>query len=199
MTPVTQAPKHKKQRRRLPPWLMGLLLAMAIFAVGLIVANLFGFGDDPTFGDVDSAPATSAQASSDTGGIALTYFDGSGGSFDDFQGKPLVLNFWASWCPACIAEMPDFEEVHARLGGSVQFLGVNLSETNLDAAERLVAETGVTYPLALDPDGLLYAQFDGIAMPTSVFIDENGNIVDTHSGVIFADDLEAKLREVFDL
>ena len=95
--------------------------------------------------------------------------------------------------------MPDFEQVHATLGDSVQFLGINLSETDLSAAEQLVAETGVTYTLAVDPDGLLYAQFDGIVMPTSVFIDENGNIVDTHSGAIFADDLEAKLREVFDL
>ena len=199
MSTVNTTPKHKKQRRQLPPWLMGLLLAIAIFAIGLIVARLLGFGDDPTFGDVEGAPPASVEAESDTDGLDLTYFDGSAGTFADFRGRPLLVNFWASWCPACIAEMPDFEQVHATLGDSVQFLGINLSETDLSAAEQLVAETGVTYTLAVDPDGLLYAQFDGIAMPTSVFIDENGNIVDTHSGAIFADDLEAKLREVFDL
>jgi thiol-disulfide isomerase/thioredoxin len=195
MTHVTDQEPKPKTRKPLPAWLLGLLIAVVVSAIGLAIFTALGFGDDPTFGDSESA----AEAAADTDGITLTYFDGSEGSLADFRGTPVVLNFWASWCPACVAEMPDFEEVHAALGEDVAFVGVNLREPDHGAAEQLVAETGVTYTLAQDPDGLLYANFDGIAMPTSVFIDEDGNIVDTHSGALFASDLEEKIREVFGL
>lgn len=191
MTQMTDQDPKPTTRKPLPAWFLGFLIAIVVFAIGLVVFNALGFGDDPTFGDGDAA--------SDTEGLGLTYFDGSEGSLEDFRGTPVVLNFWASWCPACVAEMPDFEEVHSAFGESVVFVGVNLREPDHGAAQQLVAETGVTYALALDPDGLLYANFDGIAMPTSVFIDEDGNIIDTHSGALFASDLEAKIREVFGL
>lgn len=89
--------------------------------------------------------------------------------------------------------------MHGILGDQVQFVGMNLSETDRSSAEKLLAETGVSYTLAEDPDGTLYQTFGGIAMPTSVFIDADGNVVEMHSGAIFASDLEKKLREVFDL
>jgi len=193
MTDVAhQTPKSRFWQKQ-PAWLVGLVFALVIFAIGLLVFNALGFGDDPTLGETDPS------ASSDTDGLTFTYFDESQGSFEDFRGKPVVVNFWASWCPACVAELPDFQHVHAALEDEVQFLGVNLSETNRGSAEKLLAETGVTYTLAEDPDGTLYASFDGIAMPTSVLIDSEGNIVYTHSGAVFATDLEKKLREVFDL
>lgn len=191
-----RAPKDRFWQRR-PAWLVGLVLAIIIFAVGLLLFNALGFGDDPTLSEPNAAASDDAVA--DTDGLGFTYFDGSQGSFEDLRGHPVVVNFWASWCPACVAELPDFEQVHGVLGDEIQFVGMNLSETDRESAERLLAETGVTYTLAEDPDGTLYASFDGIAMPTSVFIDAEGNIVYTHSGVVFAADLEKKLREVFDL
>ncbi|MBA2338594.1 MAG: TlpA family protein disulfide reductase, partial [Acidimicrobiia bacterium] len=99
-----------------------------------------------------------------------------------------VLNFWASWCPPCLAEMPDFEEVHQQLKGEVAFLGLNLQD-DLAAAQRLADQTGVTYPLAADPEGAIFRRFGGIAMPTTVLIDADGEVVEVHAGVIFADDL----------
>ena len=80
-----------------------------------------------------------------------------------------------------------------------QFVGANIQEVSRSDANALVIETGITYPLIEDPTGQLYAFFGGISMPTTVFIDAAGNIVDTHSGVIFKDDLEVKIREVFGL
>jgi thiol-disulfide isomerase/thioredoxin len=198
MTTVTEQQKPD-EKKRLAPWLVGLVIAIVVFGVGLIIANALGFGDDPTFGDPDAAATDEVGGPAETDGLTFAYLDGSSGSFADFGGKPLVVNFWASWCPACVAEMPDLEQVHALFEDEVQFLGVNLTETDPDAALRLIDETGVTYTMAQDPEGLLYRQFDGIAMPTSVFIDEQGNVLDTHSGAIFAADLEERLREVFDL
>jgi len=197
MTQVTHRKPESENRRKRPAWLVGLLIAIAVFVVGLLAANAFGFGDDPTFDEPNAVASDDAGA--DTDGLTFTYFDGSQGSFEDLRGQPVVVNFWASWCPACVAELPDFEHVHGVLGDQVQFVGMNLSETDRSSAEKLLAETGVSYTLAEDPDGTLYQTFEGIAMPTSVFIDADGNVVETHSGAIFAADLEKKLREVFDL
>jgi cytochrome c biogenesis protein CcmG, thiol:disulfide interchange protein DsbE len=126
--------------------------------------------------------------------VGFEYFDGTEGTLADFAGRPLVVNFWASWCPACVAEMPDFEEIHARLGQEVAFLGLNMQETSEADARELVERTGVSYPLGRDPEGAIFTRFGGIAMPTTVFLDERGVVVSTHSGVLFADQLEALVR-----
>lgn len=126
--------------------------------------------------------------------VPFAYLDGREGNLADFAGTPLVINFWASWCPACVAEMPDFEQVHSQLGEEVAFLGLAMQETDQAAAENLIAQTGVTYALGEDPDGSIFAQFGGIAMPTTVLIDGQGAVVTTHPGVLFADDLETIIR-----
>jgi thiol-disulfide isomerase/thioredoxin len=120
---------------------------------------------------------------------AFIYFDGSEGSFDDFDGSPVVVNFWASWCPACVAELPTLAEAHARYGDRVAFLGMNMQEVDLAAAMSLAAESGITYPLAHDPDGAIFLGFGGLAMPTTVFLGADGSVVLIHPGVLFAADL----------
>lgn len=73
--------------------------------------------------------------------IPLETFDGDTAALTDYVGTPLLLNFWASWCPPCIAEMPDLEAVHQLTDGQVTFVGVNTQDTP-DRAEALTGETG---------------------------------------------------------
>jgi thiol-disulfide isomerase/thioredoxin len=134
---------------------------------------------------------TDEQSSLD---VPFQFMDGTEANLADFAGKPLVVNFWASWCPACVAELPDLEAVHAALGDQVVFLGMNMQETDPEAAAALIASTGVSYQLATDPDGSIFTSFGGIAMPTTVFIDEHGQVATTHAGALFAEDLEAIIR-----
>lgn len=157
-------------------------------AAGVVVAVL-GF---LAFGP--GRPATDAPSAVD---IPLAYFDGSEGNLADFRGRPVVLNFWASWCPACVAELPDFQQVHSELGDEVVFIGVNMQEVDRGAAEALIARSGVTFLLADDPDGAIFRSFNGFGMPTSVFITADGVVADTHSGVIVAEDLRTKIRDEF--
>jgi thiol-disulfide isomerase/thioredoxin len=136
-----------------------------------------------------------APAASDAVDASLEMLDGGTASLADYRGRPLVVNFFASWCAPCLAEMPGFEQVHQDLADDVGFLGVNLQ----DPAEngRLVVEhTGVSYDIARDPDGSLFVQLGGFAMPTTVFIDKTGVIVDLHSGELTADALRARIAEV---
>lgn len=125
----------------------------------------------------------------------------SGGTFAlrDLTGRPLVLNFWASWCTFCIAEMPDFQSVYADTKDRIELVGMNLlnvkGESRADA-RRFARSTGVRYPLAYDRDGLLYAHFSlRFLMPTTVFVDARGIVRFRQFGPLDADRLRGLLKE----
>ncbi len=125
--------------------------------------------------------------------VSFEMLDGTAGSLAQYRGTPLVLNFFASWCVPCLAEMPGFEQVHQDL--DVAFLGMNLQD-RVEDGQRVVEQTGVTYEIARDPDGSIFASFGGIAMPTTVFIDADGRVVDLHSGEITASALRDRIADV---
>lgn len=160
---------------------------LALFAVAVIAlvvgAIVWTTGSDDTAEPADPAPE-----------VTLEFFDGTSQQLSDLRGKPVVLNFWASWCPACISEMPAFGEVHRRFGDEVEFIGVNMQEVDLDAALDLVEQTGVEYRLVHDVDGSMYNAFGGIAMPTTVFISADGSVELTHAGAMFEEELTETIR-----
>lgn len=127
--------------------------------------------------------------------VAFEYFDGTPTSTAQFTGRPTVLNFWASNCPACVAEMPEFEEVFQALGTEVDFVGVNTADVGRDAAVRLAEQTGVTYPLADDADSAVFRAFGGFVMPTTVFLNPQGQVAFSWSGVLTGDELTRLINE----
>lgn len=159
----------------------GSSIATAIAVLVVLVAGFLWLTRD-----TEEAQGVAADAAPD---VTLEFFDGNSRQLSDLKGKPVVLNFWASWCPACISEMPDFGNVHRRLGDQVEFIGVNMQEVDMEAAQALVEQTNVDYRLAHDRDGAIYNQFGGIAMPTTVFISAEGTVESVHSGTIFEDEL----------
>jgi thiol-disulfide isomerase/thioredoxin len=119
----------------------------------------------------------------------------------ELKGTPTVLNFWASWCVACIAEMPDFQNVYQDLGRAVSVVGMNTlgvkAETRQEA-ERFAARTGVTYSLAYDQDGLLYSHFGEVGrpiMPLTVFADADGIVRHRNFGQVSEETLRGLIRE----
>ena len=133
--------------------------------------------------------------------LVYTTLDGQDFPILSIEGQPTVVNFFASWCAPCRAEMPDFEEVHLATTGEVAFIGVNTRETDLDSARDVVEDTGVTYTILLGDDGgpgSLYQHVTDLAvMPTTAFIDADGTIVEVHSGVLNAEDLQDRIQEYF--
>jgi thiol-disulfide isomerase/thioredoxin len=125
-------------------------------------------------------------------------FTGERSSLTDYTGAPLVVNFWASWCPPCVAEMPDLEAVSQLADGQVTFVGVNTQDTQERAAE-LVAQTGVTYDLLRDPDAELFRAFGVFAMPTTFYVDATGDIVGRHAGLLTRDALIDDLARHLDV
>lgn len=125
----------------------------------------------------------------------LEMFDGGTASLEDYRGRPLVVNFYASWCAPCLAELPGFERVHQDLRDEVAFLGVNLQDS-VATGRELAERTGITYDLARDPDGTLFTRLGGTAMPTTAFIDARGALVEVHSGELSADELADRIDEL---
>ncbi len=148
---------------------------------------------------LEGAPAAEVPAPVDglraTPIVAFEYFDGSPGSTADFAGRPTVLNFWASNCAPCIAEMPDFEEVHVALGSEVDIVGVNVADVSRDSALALAAQTGVTYPLVDDTTSAIFRGFGGFVMPTTIFLNPQGQVAYTWAGVLTGDELTRLIND----
>jgi cytochrome c biogenesis protein CcmG/thiol:disulfide interchange protein DsbE len=147
-------------------------------------------GAEVTSGEAPAVPAA-GEAVPD---IEVRAFDGDRVSLVDYAGTPMVVNFWASWCPPCIAEMPDLEAVHDQAAGRVTFVGVNTQDTP-DRAGELVDETGVTYDLVRDPDARLFEAFGVFGMPSTFYVDADGIIVGRHTGLLTRDALVDDLDE----
>ncbi len=170
-------------------------LVLVFLAVAGFVVFFGGSGDDaPAGGDLAAVPKPAGPPAPD---LAFAMFDGSTASLADYEGRPLVVNFWASWCPSCVAEMAAaFRPAQVAVGNEVAFLGMNIQDTR-DAALRLVDETGVLFDLAEDPAGDLYAELGGLGMPFTVFVSADGQIVEKHNGPLTRSQLEERIAELF--
>ena len=97
------------------------------------------------------APDASSQQPQPVPAPDFTVYDGDGNAvhLSDYVGKPVVMNFWASWCGPCQMEMPDFQAKHEELGSEVQFLMINMTvgRETLDSAQKFIAEQGYTFVL----------------------------------------------------
>ena len=120
--------------------------------------------------------------------------DGNAVQLSDYFGKPLVLNFWASWCGPCKSEMPAFQQAYEQEDG-VQFLLVNMTggrETQADA-EALLAQEGYTFPVLFDLDLDAAMTYGVTALPTTYFLDAEGNLVAWAQGAINEETLQQGL------
>lgn len=105
----------------------------------------------------------------------------------DFVGKPVVLNFWASWCGPCKSEMPDFNEAYAELGEEVQFLMVNMTASARESFEKatdFVDEQGFSFPVFYDLDADAAKAYGVYSLPTTLFIDAQGYGIAQATGAI---------------
>ena len=117
----------------------------------------------------------------------FTVVDGNGKSvkLSDYVGKPIVLNFWASWCGPCKSEMPEFQQVFAEMGEQVQFLMVNatVSDTMADA-KSFINQYGYTFPVVFDTRGEALYTYGVDAFPTTFFLDKTGTVAGYAVGAI---------------
>ena len=131
-------------------------------------------------------PKPTAEAFSSAPLFSIQTIDGKTLSLSDLKGKGVIVNFWATWCPPCRAEIPDMIELQNEYASQFTFIGIALNDQE-DKVRAFISEKGMNYPVAMDNGvATLYGKLiqGGLrSIPTSFVIDKNGNIIDVIVGM----------------
>lgn len=191
-----------------------LAIAIIAFAALIVAAALLynEFSDDfkpdtlatapsvttansPSADDADTPSKTTASQADPNPAPDFTVLDWEGNSvkLSDFFGKPIVLNFWASWCGPCKSEMPDFNEMYAERGDEITFMMVNLTDKSretVDVAKAFIENQGYTFPVYFDTEYSAASVYNTYSIPVTYFIDKDGNLITYAMGALDAATLE---------
>ena len=168
-----------------------VVVLACVALVALLVYGVVGAGSSTTLDDAVKAgdkPAAPTRS--------LPLLAGGEGSIDDWHGKPVIVNFWASWCDPCKDEAPLLEKAHARLkrsGGTV--LGVTVSDAS-DDSKAFMREHGLSFPSLRDVDGRLGEDFGTTGVPESFAVDREGRIVAISRGQVTRDFIDDAMQLV---
>ncbi|UIO40213.1 TlpA family protein disulfide reductase [Brevibacillus brevis] len=129
--------------------------------------------------------------------FTLTGLDQQTYKVEGKRAKPLVLNFWASWCGPCKLEAPDLQKVYEKYGGQVDLYGVNVtSNDSPEAAMAFVTNYKLTFPIPMDVAGTVSNRYKVMAFPTTYLIDADGIVRKKIIGMVDAPTLELELRQL---
>lgn len=154
-----------------------------------------------SFEEADSEEK-SEEKSEYTKAFDFTVYDENNNAYklSDFEGKPVVLNFWASWCGPCKSEMPDFETAYQNYGDEIQFLMVNMTDgyqETVDGAKDFIQDKGYTFPVFYDSALEAAKAYSVYSIPTTYFIDKDGYIIAQGRGAMSAENLQTGINYIF--
>ncbi len=202
-----QQPRDRKQNGRNTIVLLALMGILIV--AGILIYPKLAKDYVPEEAGKTAAPAASAQPTATVSAsptpaaelapdFTVTNASGEEVSLSDNFGKPIIVNFWATWCGPCREELPYFNAASQKYGDSVTFMMVNLTDGSRDTEEGVKAfieKQGYAFPVYFDLE-LMAADAYGIrSIPTTVIIDESGAIVDMHLGTLS----EAQVQSMVDM
>lgn len=126
--------------------------------------------------------------------FSLQTLDGENVKLSDYEGKKVVLNFWATWCKPCREEMPDLQTIYSENNEEIVILAVNMDAHN--DVKGFTDSYAVTFPVLLDVEDKVSRIYQVISLPTTYFIDEKGDIAQKHLGQITYEQLEEVLKQL---
>lgn len=175
-------------------WLAVIALA-ALMGAGWIYVSR-----DPTPSTGPTPVTTAPYVGNLAPDFTLNSLDGQTITLRDFtagDGQPVVLNFWATWCPPCRVEMPYFERASAKYDGRVAILSINQAESPQTIGEY-ATRNGLTYRLLVDQDMKVNNLYGVMNLPTTIFIDKNGVVREVLVGTISQAVLEDRIEQLLD-
>ena len=186
---------RESMRNRQPIW---ALLA----AAALLVSSCGGRTNPSKAGAVarihkEGAEAHAIKLFKDPAAVpafSVTTLDGRRISLADLKGKVVLVNFWATWCPPCRAEIPDLMELQARYKDNLVVLGMSEDDPPIDAVTKFVADAKMTYPVAMSTPEVHKIFKSVVALPTTFVIGPDGTLQQKHVGQLNAADTEEEAR-----
>jgi thiol-disulfide isomerase/thioredoxin len=172
-------------------WNLLIGLAIILGAAGIWAGRMPQENVGATSG-LPPAPAVGHPAPE----VSLTTVAGETFTLSALRGKPVVLNFWATWCPPCRAELPELQAAHERYAGQVIIAGVNQAEPPASVA-AFAGQVGLSFPLPLDVRGDVSRRYAVRSLPTTFFIDRTGVIRRIQSGPVTEATLAQALQTIF--
>ncbi len=176
-------------------------IILAVLLIGVIIAAslLYNKFTDEYKGD-DFAENSSSEIENEKKAPDFTVLDEDGNKvkLSDFKGKPVVLNFWATWCYYCDKEMPDFDAA-AKKYPDVQFLMVNATdgvEETVEKAKKYIEDKGFEFPVFFDTEMEAVINYNITGFPSTYLLDKDGNLVAYRSGMMDLETLEKGIEMI---
>lgn len=178
---------------------------VAVMAVAALTAACGGSGSAGGTGPAD-LPMASIRGIDNTGrgleigqmapDFEMQYPDGRKVKLSDLKGQPVIVNFWATWCAPCEAELPEFVQAYERhKADGLEIIGINAQETGEDA-NTFVEKYGLSYPVTLDSRGEVMDLYAVRGLPTTLFIDAEGRVAARWAGILTKPLIEEYLAEI---
>ena len=189
---------NKKTKTVLLIAAFALLIAIAVFAYYSLRQKVSPQNNIDVTQNEDEASQTGHDEETEkveAPDFTVLDMDGNTVRLSDFLDKPVVLNFWASWCPPCKEEMPDFNEVYGEVGEEIAFMMVDLVDGQRETIEtgtQYITEKGFTFPVYFDTEQEAASEYGILLIPTTIFIDKDGRIVTGIQGPIDTETLKKR-------
>ncbi|TDL83190.1 redoxin domain-containing protein [Peribacillus frigoritolerans] len=164
-----------------------------ILAIGLLV---FLAGYAIWFAILPKEPKEGLEVGNKPPQFELEMLNGENVQLDDVKGKKVMVNFWATWCPPCEAEMPEMQKLQNEHQDNLVVLAVNMTnaEKSREDVESFISKRKLTFPVALDKDGRVSVQYEVYSYPTTYFLDEEGKIMNISRGAMTKETMEKLLE-----
>lgn len=164
----------------------------------LSLLSLLWVTNVPVHAGAEEAPAaTGIKAGQYAPDFELVDYQGNKHKLSEFRGKPVLLNFWASWCTPCRMEMEDLADSAELYHDKVQFFGVNLADQDSPSvSEAFLKKFRVEFPNVLDEEGKVADKYHVLVIPTSFLIDSEGKIVQMVQGPLFNEEIDKLFKKV---
>ena len=178
------------------------IILVAVLAIALILYNNQDYSAQMgVAGNASTDGTGETQENSDPAAPDFYFFDENGNRLrlSQFKGKPVILNFWASWCGPCKSEMPDLEEAYKKYGEEIQFVILNMtdgSRETVESARRYIESAGYSFPVFYDKqqNGVIAYGISGV--PVTFFIDADGYVKGVYSGAMSANILQQGIDRI---
>jgi len=126
--------------------------------------------------------------------LKLTALSGTKSTLSSIKGKPIFLNFWATWCPPCVEEMPFINELYSEYKDKVNFVMISVDNADSkDKVNKFIADKGFNFPVYTAEQADVYKAYNVQGIPTTYIIDASGNIIQKHVGGMTKSELKALL------